>query len=107
MRRNITAFFLMQQIDNAGSSSSSSGAPAAKTSGQQHQVCINQTQSASSVASKAATSAVVSVASLVTASTPVTGKAAVSGIKLHLCLAFIKLELSISSLGVYSVKRSM
>uniref|UniRef100_A0A803YJX1 YEATS domain-containing protein 2 n=1 Tax=Meleagris gallopavo TaxID=9103 RepID=A0A803YJX1_MELGA len=73
-----------QQIDNAGSSSSSSGAPAAKTSGQQHQVCINQTQSASSVASKAATSAVVSVASLVTASTPVTGKAAVSGLlKIH------------------------
>uniref|UniRef100_A0A803YGG3 YEATS domain-containing protein 2 n=1 Tax=Meleagris gallopavo TaxID=9103 RepID=A0A803YGG3_MELGA len=64
--------------------SSSSGAPAAKTSGQQHQVCINQTQSASSVASKAATSAVVSVASLVTASTPVTGKAAVSGLlKIH------------------------
>ncbi|XP_048810684.1 YEATS domain-containing protein 2 isoform X5 [Lagopus muta] len=67
-----------QQIDNAGSSSSSSGAPAAKTSGQQHQVCINQTQSASSVVSKTATSAVVSVASLVTTSTPVTGKAAVS-----------------------------
>ncbi|XP_052541531.1 YEATS domain-containing protein 2 isoform X5 [Tympanuchus pallidicinctus] len=73
-----------QQIDNAGSSSSSSGAPAAKTSGQQHQVCINQTQSASSVVSKTATSAVVSVASLVTTSTPVTGKAAVSGLlKIH------------------------
>ncbi|XP_015132663.2 YEATS domain-containing protein 2 isoform X5 [Gallus gallus] len=73
-----------QQIDNAGSSSSSSGAPTAKTSGQQHQVCINQTQSASSVASKTATSTVVSVASLVTTPTPVTGKAAVSGLlKIH------------------------
>ncbi|NWZ32485.1 YETS2 protein, partial [Asarcornis scutulata] len=30
-----------QQIDNAGSSSSSSGAPTAKTSGQQ-QICVNQ-----------------------------------------------------------------
>ncbi|NWW94959.1 YETS2 protein, partial [Rhynochetos jubatus] len=30
-----------QQIDNAGSSSSS-GAPAAKTAGQQHQICISQ-----------------------------------------------------------------
>lgn len=97
MRRNITALFLMQQIDNAGSSSSSSGAPTAKTSGQQHQVCINQTQSASSVASKTATSTVVSVASLVTTPTPVTGKAAVSGIKLCLYLAFFKLELSASS----------
>ncbi|OXB83401.1 UNVERIFIED_CONTAM: hypothetical protein H355_006248, partial [Colinus virginianus] len=73
-----------QQIDNAGSSSSSSGAPTAKTSGQQHQVCINQTHSASSVASKTATSTVVSVASLVTTPTPVTGKAAVSGLlKIH------------------------
>uniref|UniRef100_A0A8C9FAH8 YEATS domain-containing protein n=1 Tax=Pavo cristatus TaxID=9049 RepID=A0A8C9FAH8_PAVCR len=73
-----------QQIDNAGSSSSSSGAPTAKTSGQQHQVCINQTQCASSVGSKTATSTVVSVASLVTTPTPVTGKAAVSGLlKIH------------------------
>ncbi|XP_065604009.1 YEATS domain-containing protein 2 isoform X3 [Cyrtonyx montezumae] len=73
-----------QQIDNAGSSSSSSGAPTAKTSGQQHQVCINQTHSASSAASKTATSTVVSVASLVTTPTPVTGKAAVSGLlKIH------------------------
>ncbi|XP_015726397.1 YEATS domain-containing protein 2 isoform X1 [Coturnix japonica] len=71
-----------QQIDNVGSGLSSSGAPTAKTSGQQHQVCINQTQSASSAASK--TSTVVSVASLVTTPTPVTGKAAVSGLlKIH------------------------
>ncbi|KAM9183993.1 YEATS domain-containing protein 2 isoform 3-T3 [Mergus octosetaceus] len=72
-----------QQIDNAGSSSSSSGAPAAKTSGQQ-QICINQSQSTSSVVNKTATSTVVSVASLVTTPTPVTGKAAVSGLlKIH------------------------
>ncbi|NWI41689.1 YETS2 protein, partial [Picathartes gymnocephalus] len=31
-----------QQTDNAGSSSSSSGAPAAKTPGQQHQICVSQ-----------------------------------------------------------------
>ncbi|KAM9231748.1 YEATS domain-containing protein 2 [Leptosomus discolor] len=73
-----------QQIDNAGSSSSSSGTPAAKTSGQQHQICISQSQSTSSVVNKNATSTVVSVASLVTTPTPVTGKAAVSGLlKIH------------------------
>ncbi|XP_064373038.1 YEATS domain-containing protein 2 isoform X4 [Dromaius novaehollandiae] len=73
-----------QQIDNAGASSSSSGGPTAKTSGQQHQICINQGQSTSSVVSKTATSTVVSVASLVTTPTPVTGKAAVSGLlKIH------------------------
>ncbi|XP_032048793.1 YEATS domain-containing protein 2 isoform X3 [Aythya fuligula] len=72
-----------QQIDNAGSSSSSSGAPTAKTSGQQ-QICVNQSQSTSSVVNKTATSTVVSVASLVTTPTPVTGKAAVSGLlKIH------------------------
>ncbi|XP_033919593.1 YEATS domain-containing protein 2 isoform X4 [Melopsittacus undulatus] len=67
-----------QQIDNAGSSSLSSGTPAAKTSGQQHQICISQSQSTSSVVNKTATSTVVSVASLMTTPTPVTGKAAVS-----------------------------
>ncbi|XP_076197728.1 YEATS domain-containing protein 2 isoform X4 [Aptenodytes patagonicus] len=73
-----------QQIDNAGSSSSSSGAPTAKTSGQQHQICISQSQSTSSVVNKTATSTVVSVASLMTTPTPVTGKAAVSGLlKIH------------------------
>ncbi|XP_068277230.1 YEATS domain-containing protein 2 isoform X5 [Nyctibius grandis] len=73
-----------QQIDNAGSSSSSSGSPAAKTSGQQHQICISQSQSTSSVVNKTATSTVVSVASLMTTPTPVTGKAAVSGLlKIH------------------------
>uniref|UniRef100_A0A493T4U6 YEATS domain-containing protein 2 n=1 Tax=Anas platyrhynchos platyrhynchos TaxID=8840 RepID=A0A493T4U6_ANAPP len=77
-----TALFT-QQIDNAGSSSSSSGAPTAKTSGQQ-QICVNQSQSTSSVVNKTATSTVVSVASLVTTPTPVTGKAAVSGLlKIH------------------------
>ncbi|XP_051482264.1 YEATS domain-containing protein 2 isoform X5 [Apus apus] len=73
-----------QQIDNAGSSSSSSGTPPAKASGQQHQICISQSQSTSSVVNKTATSTVVSVASLVTTPTPVTGKAAVSGLlKIH------------------------
>ncbi|KFW03393.1 YEATS domain-containing protein 2 [Fulmarus glacialis] len=73
-----------QQIDNAGSSSSSSGTPTAKTSGQQHQICISQSQSTSSVVNKTATSTVVSVASLMTTPTPVTGKAAVSGLlKIH------------------------
>ncbi|XP_062477731.1 YEATS domain-containing protein 2 isoform X9 [Pezoporus occidentalis] len=73
-----------QQIDNAGSSSLSSGTPAAKTSGQQHQICISQSQSTSSVVNKTATSTVVSVASLMTTPTPVTGKAAVSGLlKIH------------------------
>ncbi|KAM9279869.1 YEATS domain-containing protein 2 isoform 6-T6 [Morus bassanus] len=72
-----------QQMDNAGSSSSS-GAPTAKTSGQQHQICISQSQSTSSVVNKTATSTVVSVASLMTTPTPVTGKAAVSGLlKIH------------------------
>ncbi|KAM9279867.1 YEATS domain-containing protein 2 isoform 4-T4 [Morus bassanus] len=69
-----------QQMDNAGSSSSS-GAPTAKTSGQQHQICISQSQSTSSVVNKTATSTVVSVASLMTTPTPVTGKAAVSVIQ--------------------------
>ncbi|XP_061861300.1 LOW QUALITY PROTEIN: YEATS domain-containing protein 2 [Colius striatus] len=73
-----------QQIDNAGSSSSSSGAPAAKTPGQQQQICISQSQSTSSVVNKTATSTVVSVTSLMTTPTPVTGKAAVSGLlKIH------------------------
>ncbi|XP_057288950.1 YEATS domain-containing protein 2 isoform X6 [Pezoporus wallicus] len=73
-----------QQIDNVGSSSLSSGPPAAKTSGQQHQICISQSQSTSSVVNKTATSTVVSVASLMTTPTPVTGKAAVSGLlKIH------------------------
>ncbi|KAM9542442.1 YEATS domain-containing protein 2 isoform 1-T2 [Guaruba guarouba] len=73
-----------QQIDNAGSSSLSSGTSAAKTSGQQHQICISQSQSTSSVVNKTATSTVVSVASLMTTPTPVTGKAAVSGLlKIH------------------------
>ncbi|KAM6258538.1 YEATS domain-containing protein 2 isoform 2-T4 [Porphyrio hochstetteri] len=72
------------QIDNAASSSSSSGAPTAKTSGQHHQICISQSQSTSSVVNKTATSTVVSVASLMTTPTPVTGKAAVSGLlKIH------------------------
>ncbi|XP_064930345.1 YEATS domain-containing protein 2 isoform X3 [Columba livia] len=70
-----------QQIDNAGSSSSSSGTPAAKTSGQQHQIRVSQSQSTSSVVNKTATSTVVSVASLMTTPTPVTGKAAVSVIQ--------------------------
>ncbi|XP_068001507.1 YEATS domain-containing protein 2 isoform X3 [Melanerpes formicivorus] len=73
-----------QQIDNASSSSSSSGTPAVKASGQQHQICISQSQSTSSVVNKTATSTVVSVASLMTTATPVTGKAAVSGLlKIH------------------------
>ncbi|KFZ54819.1 YEATS domain-containing protein 2, partial [Antrostomus carolinensis] len=73
-----------QQIDNAGSSSSSSGTPVAKASGQQNQICISQSQSTSSVVNKTATSTVVSVASLMTTPTPVTGKAAVSGLlKIH------------------------
>ncbi|KFP66465.1 YEATS domain-containing protein 2, partial [Cariama cristata] len=73
-----------QQIDNAGSSSSSSGTPAAKASGQQHQICISQSQSTSSVVNKTATSTVVSVASLMTTPSAVTGKAAVSGLlKIH------------------------
>lgn len=95
----------MQQIDNAGSSSSSSGAPTAKTSGQQ-QICVNQSQSTSSVVNKTATSTVVSVASLVTTPTPVTGKAAVSGI-LPSCLSYRKLRLCTSSLDVFTVKGRM
>ncbi|XP_063264855.1 YEATS domain-containing protein 2 isoform X2 [Prinia subflava] len=67
-----------QQTDNAASSSSSSGAPAAKTPGQQHQICVSQSQSTSSAVNKAATPSVVSVASLMTTATPVTGKATVS-----------------------------
>ncbi|KAM4895020.1 YEATS domain-containing protein 2 isoform 1-T1 [Sylvia borin] len=73
-----------QQADNAASSSSSSGTPAAKTPGQQHQICVSQSQSASSAVNKTATSSVVSVASLMTTATPVTGKATVSGLlKIH------------------------
>ncbi|XP_017938615.2 YEATS domain-containing protein 2 isoform X5 [Manacus vitellinus] len=67
-----------QQTDNAGSSSSSPGTPATKTSGQQHQICVSQSQSTSSVVNKTATSTVVSVASLMTTATPMTGKATVS-----------------------------
>ncbi|XP_066182127.1 YEATS domain-containing protein 2 isoform X3 [Sylvia atricapilla] len=73
-----------QQADNAASSSSSSGTPAAKTPGQQHQICVSQSQSASSAVNKTATSSVVSVASLMTTAAPVTGKATVSGLlKIH------------------------
>ncbi|KAM7160183.1 YEATS domain-containing protein 2 isoform 2-T2 [Macrochelys suwanniensis] len=73
-----------QQVDGAGSSSSSTVGPLSKTSGQQHQICINQGQSGSSVANKTATSTVVSVASLMTTPTPISGKAAVSGLlKIH------------------------
>ncbi|XP_074859713.1 YEATS domain-containing protein 2 isoform X2 [Carettochelys insculpta] len=72
-----------QPVDCAGSSSSSNVGPVTKTSGQPHQICINQGQSGSSVASKTATSTVVSVASLTTPN-PVSGKAAVSGLlKIH------------------------
>ncbi|XP_073216172.1 YEATS domain-containing protein 2 isoform X4 [Lepidochelys kempii] len=73
-----------QQADSAGSSSSSTVGPVAKTSGQQHQICINQGQTGASGASKTAASTVVSVASLMTTPTPVSGKAAVSGLlKIH------------------------
>uniref|UniRef100_A0A8C3TWI1 YEATS domain-containing protein 2 n=1 Tax=Catharus ustulatus TaxID=91951 RepID=A0A8C3TWI1_CATUS len=73
-----------QQTDNAASSSSFSGTPAAKAPGQQHQICVSQSQSASSVVNKTATSSVVSVASLMTPAAPVTGKATVSGLlKIH------------------------
>ncbi|XP_068057454.1 YEATS domain-containing protein 2 isoform X3 [Anomalospiza imberbis] len=73
-----------QQTDNAASSSSSSGTPAAKTPGQQHQICVSQSQAASSVVNKTASSSVVSVASLMTTATPVAGKATVSGLlKIH------------------------
>ncbi|XP_056354757.1 YEATS domain-containing protein 2 isoform X4 [Oenanthe melanoleuca] len=67
-----------QQTDNAASSSSVSGTPAAKTPGQQHQICVSQSQSTSSVVNKTAASSVVSVASLMTTATPVTAKATVS-----------------------------
>ncbi|XP_077039739.1 YEATS domain-containing protein 2 isoform X2 [Agelaius phoeniceus] len=67
-----------QQTDNAASSSSSAGAPAAKAPGQQHQICVSQSQPTSSAVNKTATSSVVSVASLMTTATPVTGKATVS-----------------------------
>ncbi|XP_036244473.1 YEATS domain-containing protein 2 isoform X6 [Molothrus ater] len=73
-----------QQTDNAASSSSSAGAPAAKAPGQQHQICVSQSQPTSSAVNKTATSSVVSVASLMTTATPVTGKATVSGLlKIH------------------------
>lgn len=83
---------LMQQTDNAASSSSSSGTPAAKTPGQQHQICVSQSQATSSVVNKIATSSVVSVASLMTTATPVAEKATVSGIKLPSHLSQRKLE---------------
>ncbi|XP_057886827.1 YEATS domain-containing protein 2 isoform X2 [Melospiza georgiana] len=67
-----------QQTDNAASSSSSAGAPAAKAPGQQHQICVSQSQPTSSAVNKSVSSSVVSVASLMTAATPVTGKATVS-----------------------------
>ncbi|KAL9844722.1 YEATS domain-containing protein 2 isoform 3-T4 [Geothlypis trichas] len=73
-----------QQTDNAASSSSSAAAPAAKAPGQQHQICVSQSQPASAAVNKTASSSVVSVASLMTAATPVTGKATVSGLlKIH------------------------
>uniref|UniRef100_A0A6G1RJ95 YEATS domain-containing protein 2 n=1 Tax=Hypotaenidia okinawae TaxID=2861861 RepID=A0A6G1RJ95_9GRUI len=96
-----------QQIDNAASSSSSSGAPTAKTSGQHHQICISQSQSTSSVVNKTATSTVVSVASLMTTPTPVTGKAAVSGTQLPLGLFCRRFESRLSSLDVFTVNGSV
>ncbi|XP_025065519.1 YEATS domain-containing protein 2 isoform X5 [Alligator sinensis] len=48
-----------QQVDTAGSSSSSIVGPVAKVSGQQHQICVNQGQSGSSVATKTTTSTVI------------------------------------------------
>uniref|UniRef100_A0A803WDI1 YEATS domain-containing protein 2 n=1 Tax=Ficedula albicollis TaxID=59894 RepID=A0A803WDI1_FICAL len=72
------------QVRNSTAVSSVSGTPAAKTPGQQHQICVSQSQSTSSVVNKTASSSVVSVASLMTAATPVTAKATVSGLlKIH------------------------
>ncbi|XP_067394985.1 YEATS domain-containing protein 2 isoform X3 [Emydura macquarii macquarii] len=81
---SVPANGVAQQVDGAGSSSSSTVGPVAKATGQQHQICINQGQPGSSIANKTATSTVVSVASLMTTPTPVSGKAAVSGLlKIH------------------------
>nr|XP_020658702.1 YEATS domain-containing protein 2 isoform X1 [Pogona vitticeps]XP_020658704.1 YEATS domain-containing protein 2 isoform X1 [Pogona vitticeps]XP_020658705.1 YEATS domain-containing protein 2 isoform X1 [Pogona vitticeps]XP_020658706.1 YEATS domain-containing protein 2 isoform X1 [Pogona vitticeps]XP_020658707.1 YEATS domain-containing protein 2 isoform X1 [Pogona vitticeps]XP_020658708.1 YEATS domain-containing protein 2 isoform X1 [Pogona vitticeps]XP_020658709.1 YEATS domain-containing pr len=72
------------QGDNAGSSSSPAAGPAVKASGQQHPVPAHSGQAASAVPNKTGTSAVVSIASWVTAPAPVSGKTAVSGLlKIH------------------------
>ncbi|KAF2980884.1 hypothetical protein EK904_000463 [Melospiza melodia maxima] len=47
-----------QQTDNAASSSSSAGAPAAKAPGQQHQICVSQSQPTSSAVNKSVSSSV-------------------------------------------------
>ncbi|XP_044291883.1 YEATS domain-containing protein 2 isoform X1 [Varanus komodoensis] len=73
-----------QQADSASSSLVPAASPAVKASGQQHQVPINPGQAASAVPNKTSASAVVSIASWVTAPAPVSGKTAVSGLlKIH------------------------
>uniref|UniRef100_A0A8D0GM44 YEATS domain-containing protein 2 n=1 Tax=Sphenodon punctatus TaxID=8508 RepID=A0A8D0GM44_SPHPU len=73
-----------QQADGAGSSSSPAAGPVAKVSGQQPQICVSQGHATSSATNKTGTSTVVSMASLVATPTPVSGKAAVSGLlKIH------------------------
>lgn len=96
----------MQQVDTAGSSSSSIVGPVAKVSGQQHQICVNQGQSGSSVATKTTTSTVVSVASLVTTPASGSGKAAVSGNAFPACLLLLKLRFGSELLQIPSIANS-
>ncbi|XP_062988523.1 YEATS domain-containing protein 2 [Elgaria multicarinata webbii] len=73
-----------QQADSVSSSSSPAAGPVVKASGQQQQLPVNAGQTASAVPNKTSASAVVSIASWVTAPAPVSGKTAVSGLlKIH------------------------
>ncbi|XP_042313836.1 YEATS domain-containing protein 2 isoform X2 [Sceloporus undulatus] len=73
-----------QPVDSASSSSSPTGGPIVKASGQQHQGPVSHGQTASAVPNKTSASAVVSIASWVTAPASTSGKTAVSGVlKIH------------------------
>ncbi|KAH0623863.1 hypothetical protein JD844_007034 [Phrynosoma platyrhinos] len=71
-------------VDSAGSNSSPAAGPVVKASGQQHQGPVSHGQTASAVPNKTSASAVVSIASWVTAPASASGKTAVSGVlKIH------------------------
>ncbi|XP_061492353.1 YEATS domain-containing protein 2 [Rhineura floridana] len=75
---------LAQQADGASSSSSPAAGPVVKAPGQQHQLPVSHGQQTSAVPNKTNASAVVSIASWVTAPAPTSGKTAVSGLlKIH------------------------
>ncbi|XP_051847803.1 YEATS domain-containing protein 2 isoform X2 [Antechinus flavipes] len=80
---SLSANGVVQQSEGAASSSASAAGPGGKACGQQS-LCVTPAQAGPAGAARAGTSAVISATSLVGAATPVSGKAAVSGLlKIH------------------------